>query len=230
MAPRIKLGELLVRAGVLDEYKLKAALAEQARWGGRIGKILVDMNFVSEEILVKALSKQLAVPLARLDHLEIPPELLAKLDGQFARQHHVCPERLLPDRRTLVLAMSDPINVKVIDEVSYRTGCRIEPTLAGDRAIMVAIAKVFGAETAAIEAGGGEAVFVDARGQTMSTAVPAEPKPAPAPALSPEQGGMVDALDAAQKKQLRAIRAMVELLVDKGIFSRDEYLSRLNRR
>ena len=75
MAPRIRLGELLVRAGVLDEYKLNAALAEQQRWGGRLGRVLVDMGFVSEEILVKALSKQLAVPVAQSGTLPPIPAL-----------------------------------------------------------------------------------------------------------------------------------------------------------
>ncbi len=247
MAPRIRLGELLVRAGVLDEYKLKAALAEQQRWGGRIGKILVDMNFVSEEILVKALSKQLAVPLANLDAAKVPPQLLERLDTEFARANLLCPEQLYPDRRTLVVAMADPINVKVIDEITYRTGYRVEPTLSGERAILVAIARLYGADTAAIDSTGGEEIFIDNSGGVREMSRPPSvadvprpvalvpPQPAPAPALAVPTAaqdpvvGMVEALDEAHKKQLRAIRAMVDLLVDKGLLSREEYLARLNR-
>lgn len=249
MAPRIKLGELLVRAGVLDEYKLNAALAEQTRWGGRIGKILVDMNFVSEEILVKALSKQLAVPLARLDTINVPVEVVARIDMDFAKAKHFCPERVIPDRRTLVLAMADPIDVKTIDEITYLTGLRIEPTLAGERAITLAISRLWGADMSPIDAGGGEPVFVNNQGGILEASRPPpgleaqiEALPVAASIDGPEpvtpepeveespMSGMVDTLDSAQKKQLRAIRAMVDLLVDKGVFSRDEYLARLNRR
>ena len=64
---QIKLGELLIKANVLQESQLKAALAEQAKWGGKLGEILVRMNLVSEDILVRALSKQLAIPAVNLD-------------------------------------------------------------------------------------------------------------------------------------------------------------------
>ena len=46
---RKKLGEILIQAGVIDENKLRAALSEQARWGGPLGRILVDMRIISEE-------------------------------------------------------------------------------------------------------------------------------------------------------------------------------------
>lgn len=251
MAPRIRLGELLVRAGVLDEFKLNAALAEQKRWGGRLGKILVDMSFVSEEILVKALSKQLAVPLARLDSVDVPEDILAKIDPNFCRLNGLCPERLLPDRRTLVLAMADPINVNVTDEIAHKTGLRIEPHLAGERAIQQALLKVWGASSRVLDEDTGE-VFTNNRGdriQRHTSEPPApvplplsamEPLPAsqpgalvtgtPAPAVGEAELEMVNALDAAQKKQLKAIRAMVDLLVEKGVFSRDEYLARVGRR
>src|SRR5262249_24891744 len=110
MAARIKLGELLVRAGGLDEFKLKAALAEQQRWGGRLGKILVEMNFVSEDLLVKALSKQLGIPRAKLETANVPNDVLAKIDPSFAANNAICPERYFADKKTLVVAMADPTN------------------------------------------------------------------------------------------------------------------------
>jgi hypothetical protein len=257
MMGRIKLGELLVRAGVLDEYKLNVALSEQRRWGGRIGKILVDMNFVSEDVLVRALSKQLGVPLAQLDKLSVPPELTRKIDEGFARQHHLVPERFLPERRTLVVAMADPIDVKSIDEIAYRTGLRIEPTLAGERAIAQAANRVYGADAMSLDAPS-EAIFLSNQGQVIERSRPPEPRadsfemlplaapldgrgsrpptrapapPPPAPAVAAGQlAPMIDTLEGAQRKQRRAIRAMVDLLVDKGVFSREEYLARLNRR
>src|SRR2546423_14249702 len=63
---RIKIGDLLVRAGVITEFQLKAALAEQQQWGGKLGDILVRMEFLTEEVLVRALSKQTGIARADL--------------------------------------------------------------------------------------------------------------------------------------------------------------------
>ena len=77
---QIKLGELLIKANVHQESQLKAALAEQAKWGGKLGEILVRMSLVSEDILVRALSKQLNIPAVNLDAVQtIPGHLRAKI-------------------------------------------------------------------------------------------------------------------------------------------------------
>src|SRR4051812_25933219 len=115
---RIRLGELLVRAGILDELKLNAALAEQKRrGGGRLGRILVAMNLISEDVLVRALSKQLTIPVARLDSYNVPRDILAKIDPEFARLNALCPERYDVQRRTLIIAVADPLNAGPLDEI-----------------------------------------------------------------------------------------------------------------
>src|SRR5919204_6477003 len=63
---RIRIGDLLVKAGVITELQLKAALAEQQQWGGKLGDILVRMEFLTEEVLVRALSKQTGIARADL--------------------------------------------------------------------------------------------------------------------------------------------------------------------
>lgn len=257
---RIKLGELLVRAGVLDEPRLKAALHEQERWGGRLGATLVSMGFVAEDILVKALSKQLAVPIARLDQLDVPQSILERVDLDFAKQHGVVPERYLVDRKTLVVAMADPINVTAIDEMSRRTGLRIQPTVGGERAINLAMTRIYGESTpelatqgimldnlnekrvtwdvGPVNPSGGPpppgtaAPFVPPSPSVMASLVPSQPPPAGAAAAGPMPSlpELVSALELAQKKQLKAIRAMAELLIEKGVISREDYIARLNRR
>ena len=59
---RKKLGEILIEAGLLDETQLRVALGEQKRWGGTIGRVLIDMRIVEENALVAALSRQLTRP------------------------------------------------------------------------------------------------------------------------------------------------------------------------
>lgn len=214
MVHRIKLGELLVRAGVLDEARLKVALAEQERLGGRLGAVLVSRGFLPEDLLVKALSKQLAVPIAQLDRLDVPGHVITQLDIDFVRVHGVCPVQLIAERRTLLVAMADPINVNAIDEISRRTGLRVEPQVAGERAILRAIATLYGEEVPAAE--------VEPVGQPA----PASDEPIAVPGPSDP---LISALELAQHRQRKAIRTMIELLIEKGLISRDEYQARLGR-
>jgi len=62
---RIRIGDLLVKAGVITDLQLKAALAGAIAWGGKLGDILVRMEFITEEVLVRALSKQTGIARAR---------------------------------------------------------------------------------------------------------------------------------------------------------------------
>lgn len=229
MTPKIRLGELLVRAGVLDESKLKAALHEQERWGGRLGAALVAMGFLSEEMLVKALSKQLAVPIARLDQLDVPDFILKKLDFDYVKNHGVCPERYIAERRILVVAMADPINVETIDELGRRAGVRVQATVGGERAINLALNKLYGTAAPDLDVGGTSDLMtegnkmLEANVEVMRTSEPARP-------MSQAAQEMLLALEAAQLKQHKAIRVMAELLIERGVLPRDEYLSRLSRR
>ena len=76
MTARKKLGELLLEAGVIDQKRLDAALAEQQRWGGRLGRIIVSMKILSEEAIVQALARQLSIPITDFQELEVPLVIL----------------------------------------------------------------------------------------------------------------------------------------------------------
>ncbi len=238
---RIKLGELLVRAGILDETKLNAALAEQKRWGGRLGKILVDMSFVTEDLIVKALSKQLGIARATFHNVNIPPEVLQKVDVAFARANGMCPEHFDPGSKTLTIAMVDPTNVAAIDEVAFKTGFKIQTTIAGDGQINDAIDQylghgiAFGSSFESRRYGAEPSQAAMAASGLALEGGEREPPPPPStpPRLEPERSEAVDLarrLDGAQQQQKKAIRAMVELLIEKGVFSRDEYMELVNKR
>ncbi|MEW5847355.1 MAG: hypothetical protein AB2A00_01030 [Myxococcota bacterium] len=167
MERRIRLGELLIRANLITELQLKTALAEQQKWGGRLGKILVDMNYVSEDILIKGLSKQLGVPRANLDAVQVPPQVLEKIDRAFCEQNMLVPCAYAHQERMLQVAMSDPTNITVLDELKFRTGLRISPALAGDKAIAVTIARLFHAEDMTQDSGNEEFKITGNSGSTM---------------------------------------------------------------
>jgi hypothetical protein len=139
---RKRLGEILVQAGVLDEGRLRAALAEQRRWGGPLGRILVDMGGITEDAMVQALSHQLNFPAVNLDTKVVPNDVLDLVPSELAEQHSVVPFAV--QGKFLDVAMADPTNLGIIDELRIRTRLNVRPHLAGPKMIERAIAKYYG--------------------------------------------------------------------------------------
>jgi hypothetical protein len=244
---QIKLGELLIKANVLQESQLKAALAEQAKWGGKLGEILVRMSLVSEDILVRALSKQLNIPAVNLDAVQtIPGHVRAKIPAQTARDFAVLPLQLRDDGKTLVVAVADPLNVRHLDELRAITKCRIVPNVAGRTSIARAYSRLYDGTA---ELGEADTNFkvLDAQGRTVvkevrqdGTVPPGTPRPAPAAPTRPSSGGipsvksgnpseLLKTVEEVQRKEVAALKAMVELLIEKGVFTREEYLAKVKR-
>lgn len=138
---RKKLGEMLIEAGVLSEQSLRMALAEQRRWGGTLGKTLIEMKVLSEAELVRVLSTQLGVQTVDLDHIEIHPTVLELVPGEFAEQHSLVP--FAQPMKFLDVAMADPTNLGVLDELRIRTQLNIRPYLAGPKMIERGVAKFY---------------------------------------------------------------------------------------
>jgi len=138
---RKRLGEILVDAGVLDEGRLRSALIEQRRWGGHLGRILIDMKLISEEVLVQALSRQLNFPAINLDNRDIASATLDLIPGELAEQHSLIPFKI--EGRFLDVAMADPTNLGIVDELRIRTQLNVRAYLAGPKMIERALAKFY---------------------------------------------------------------------------------------
>ena len=228
---RIRIGDLLVKAGVITDLQLKAALAEQSQWGGKLGDILVRMEFITEEVLVRALSKQTGIARAEVGG-ELEQTALALVSAETAEEFNLIPLALKDDGRTLVVAMSDPANVMVTDHLRSLTGCRIEAQLAGASAIRAAIARWYRGEELAgdessmkiVNNSGDSVVTVDAKKEQPKSAGAKDGKAARASALEVLRG-----VEETQRRSVAALKAMVELLIEKGVFSREEYLTRVKR-
>lgn len=131
-----------MEAGLIDEDGLRAALVEQRRRGGPLGRALVDLKLVAEESLVAALSRQLAVPTVDLDALEIPAAVVELIPGELAETHGLMP--FAQPMKFLDVAMSDPNNLHIVDELRVRTHLNVRAHLAGPKAIERAIARYYG--------------------------------------------------------------------------------------
>jgi hypothetical protein len=138
---RPKLGEVLLRSGAIDEVQLKEALRLQEQWGGKLGEILVEKGALPENTLVRVLSRLLGYPAAELDAVEsIDRHVLERVDVEYAERHKLMPYRFR-NPNTLLVAMADPANVKVVSDLEFRTGCRIEVSIAGETEIHRALSK-----------------------------------------------------------------------------------------
>lgn len=144
----LKLGDLLVKAGLLTKEQLEEALEEQKENGGKLGEILVKKNFVAEKDIAEALSQQLGILFASAERGLLRPNLhqeLEKLVPQdYAEFHKVLP--LSKHLNTITIAMADPLNLITIDDVMKMTGCDVNVVVATDSDMENAIGDFYGSK------------------------------------------------------------------------------------
>ena len=132
-----KLGQLLISAQLITEAQLKEAVSLQRREGGRLGANLVRLGFLSEEKLVGFLSRQWGVPAINLSDYKIDPSVLKLIPVDIAKKYFIIPVARVG--ATLTIAMADPSNVFVIDDVKFMTGYNVEVVVSGESSIASAI-------------------------------------------------------------------------------------------
>ena len=160
MASPKLLGEMLIERGLLPKDDLDKALALQRERKGRLGKILVDLGFISQRDLYAVLSEQLGIP--RVDPAELTemPAEAARLSPAFLKQFLLFPYRVGDGR--IMVAMADPLDTENTRAVEQLVGRRVEVRLASEAEILRALELSFGpeetpeADAASTEAAGGE--------------------------------------------------------------------------
>ena len=129
------LGEILVEAGLPPE-RLKKALDLQKKRGGRIGTLLIRLNFATEHDVLRALGAQLGLPF-QADLGEIDRELALKLPITYAKKAVVVPLRR--DNGTVLAATSEPLNLSTVDDLTVLLGSNIMLCLAPSEKILDAV-------------------------------------------------------------------------------------------
>ncbi len=133
----MKLGEILVKQGMISEDMLARALEEQKKDGARLGSTLIKLGFVKEEDLLKALSIHFGVKSIDLRKQELDPNILKLIPGDLAGKYLVVPVKRLG--RTLSLAMINPGDMNAIEDIKFATGFDIEPLVAAEDAVLKVI-------------------------------------------------------------------------------------------
>ncbi|HKR54828.1 MAG TPA: type IV-A pilus assembly ATPase PilB [Gemmatimonadales bacterium] len=136
-----KLGDILLREGLISPEQLKKALAEQKASGMRLGYTLVKLGFVEETEITKMLARQYRMPAVDLSRFEVDSKILKLIPGDIAAKHTVLP--LKREGRTLTIAIGDPNNVTAIEDIKFITRCDIFPVIAGEYTLRNAIDKYY---------------------------------------------------------------------------------------
>lgn len=136
-----RLGEMLLEAGLIDQFQLDSALSMQRNLGGRIGSALVKLGYLPEETIMEFLETQVKYSRVSLQELEVPKELMSLLSLERMSELLVIPIDLRKSdhEKLLRIAMTDPTNLKLIDDLQFATGCKIIPVLAAEADISQAI-------------------------------------------------------------------------------------------
>uniref|UniRef100_C5D5I9 Type II secretion system protein E n=1 Tax=Geobacillus sp. (strain WCH70) TaxID=471223 RepID=C5D5I9_GEOSW len=137
---RKRLGDLLVEAGLITEEQLEEALKEKAP-GQKLGDALLQRGYITEQQLIEVLEFQLGIPHVSLYRYPIDPKVTNLISKEFAKRHMVMPLKIEGER--LLVAMADPMDFFVIDDLRLSTGFHIETAIASKDDILRAINKYY---------------------------------------------------------------------------------------
>ncbi|PNY35180.1 pilus assembly protein PilB [Rhodopirellula baltica] len=200
MAPR-RIGQILVDLGFLTDEQRDIVLEEQEQQPGALfGKVAEDMQLITEEQLVQALAEQMGMQTISLEEIQLAPELTEKITETMAQLYRVVPIRF--EGNTLTVATCDPQNLSVQDELRTFLGYDIEVLVSTERDINQTIGRYYDSESESVE----KLVAELAEDEELKAAVSA---------LDSEKFNITDAEALADSAPVRKLLNMVLLLAIK---------------
>ena len=136
-----RIGDLLLKEGLISRDQLDSALLEQRSSGSRVGYNLVKAGAIQEIDLIRTLARQYKMQAVDLSKFEFDPKIVKMIPADLALKNLVLP--LKRDGRTLTVAMADPTNFAVIDDLKFITRYDIFPVIAGEFTLRNALEKIF---------------------------------------------------------------------------------------
>ncbi len=146
VSDRKKLGELLCDKRYIDDIALENALLEQQQTRRKLGQILVDGGRITRRQLNETLSCQAGLPIADLEDVSIPQEVIGLVPADLVSKYSILP--LQRQNGRLILAMADPFETKAVEDVRLVTGCSIRRCYGNPAEMERAILKYYGSNVA----------------------------------------------------------------------------------
>lgn len=221
---RPNIGELLLREGLIDETQLAVALAEQRQWGHRVGVELVRLGYVSEEDLIRLLGRQMGLPIVRLAGKRVDREVLDLVSQSLAEKHRCIPLFLREERGTgvLQLAVEDPANVALLDELRFALDMKFTPVLVSPTDLDEALQRHYRGVTEQASADPLDAADVGTAAEEVSA-------PRSLDETAAEQARSATSGRVPTVPPTVMLRALAQLLVEKGILDRGELVERIEQ-
>lgn len=136
------IGQLLVGAGVITDDELVNALRQQEKTGGFLCENLIKLGFATEDEILPVLSKQLGIDYVKLKDVSINKNVIKNVPAKFASHYKLMPLEI--EGKVLTIALADPTNINVVDDIKLLLGLDVHPVLASEKEITEAIRKYYG--------------------------------------------------------------------------------------
>jgi type IV pilus assembly protein PilB len=138
---RPRLGDILIKSRAITPEVLDVALNHQKESGLRLGEALVKLNFITEEVMRQTLCTQLNIPFIDLDNINVDRSLAKLINRKYAQKRHIVPIAKLGN--TVTLAMDDPTDTELVDELQQITGFSINVVTSRRAAIAEAFLRLY---------------------------------------------------------------------------------------
>ncbi|MBI4726651.1 Flp pilus assembly complex ATPase component TadA [candidate division TA06 bacterium] len=139
----LKIGDMLLKAGMISPEQLDKALKEQQSTGSKLGSVLAKLGFITEDEILQFLSKQFNVPAINLNDYNFDKAILTLIPAKLSQKYGILPLNRLG--RVLTVAMINPADFHAMEEIKFSTGFEVRPALALESAIWTAVDKNYGA-------------------------------------------------------------------------------------
>ncbi len=167
---KIRIGDLLVEAGAITDEQLQEALAKQKEEGGMLGNIIMDLGFISRELLITVLTTQMGIEYCEVRTIQIDESVLNLVSKDLVQKYHAIPIGYAEDNPNILqVAMADPMDLMAVDDISISSGLQVEPLLSFQDDLDNVIGKFYGsaeameaAEAYRLEMGDGASEETDA--------------------------------------------------------------------
>src|SRR3954449_3126470 len=145
-----RIGQVLVDMGFITDEQQELLVDEQKEHSGQLlGKVAIDMGLINEEQLVQALAEQLSLSTTSVNEITIKREVLAMVTAPMAQMYRIVPIDF--DGDTLTVAMCDPQNLSVQDELRTFLGFNIRVVVTSESSMMAALERYYGESTDSVE-------------------------------------------------------------------------------
>lgn len=233
---------MLIQAGILSQDRLSDAERIKSRTGVRLGQILVDNGWVEENTLYDALSKVSGVPRLQMGSIEVDRNAVKFVDSIWSLDHGMVPVSVDMVHKVLSVAVTDPTNVGPLDELSFRSGLRINAVLGSEAEIGRLIRHQFFEEPlergdapdasfpldAVPDEGGIEHGMSSVLNELARRSGPRTPHAKRATSVAERDLlAQLRPVFEGHQENARMLQAIFELCVQRGVITRDEYLRRL---